>query len=166
MASAVLRGLIATIEALAALVLLAMMLLTFVDVVGRYVVGSPVFGATEMIGAMLALVIFLGLAVANARDRHIVVELFDGPLRRAAPRAYDIVVQGFSLVAMGLIALVLVEQAIEAASVGSRTVVLEWPLAWIAGAVGILAVLGMVCQILGLVTGESSRREADEGIAP
>lgn len=150
MASFILRHIIQVLEILCCIVLAAMMLLTFVDVVGRYVLGAPVFGASEMVSTMLALTIFLGLGIANARDRHIVVELFDTSIRRLAPRVYDIVVQGFSIAAMCLIVFVLFEQAREAAHVHSVTVVLEWPLAWITGITAGLAALSVLSQVLGL----------------
>ena len=67
MASSILNRIIQTLEVLSTFVLAAMMLLTFVDVIGRYILGAPIFGATEMISTMLALAIFLGLGIANAR---------------------------------------------------------------------------------------------------
>ncbi|MDP5220699.1 TRAP transporter small permease [Ruegeria sp. 2205SS24-7] len=145
------NGIIRVLEVLCSIVLAAMMLLTFVDVIGRYLLGAPVFGASEMISTMLALTIFMGLGIANARDKHIVVELFDHKIRALSPRLYDVVVQGFSIIAMLLIVYVLWEQAVEAAHVGSMTVVLEWPLAWITGTVAALAALSVVSQILGLI---------------
>lgn len=153
MAARILNGIVQVLEVLCSIVLAAMMLLTFVDVIGRYALGAPVFGASEMISTMLALTIFLGLGIANARDKHIVVELFDGKVRSLSPRVYDFLIQGFSIFAMCLIVYVLWEQALEAKHVGSTTIVLEWPLAWITGTVAFLAGLSVVSQVLGLVVG-------------
>ena len=153
MTSSFLTRIIQVLEVLSSIVLAAMMLLTFVDVIGRYLLGAPVFGASEMISTMLALVIFMGLGIANARDKHIVVELFDSRIRALAPGFYDVVVQGFSILSMCLIVYVLFEQAIETAHTGATTSVLEWPLAWITGTVAVLAALSVVSQILGLLTG-------------
>lgn len=150
MARLLLNGIVNLMEILSSIALLSMMLLTFVDVVGRYILGAPIFGASEMISTLLAYVIFLGLGIANARDKHVVVELFDHHIRAVSPRVYDIIVQGFSVFAMCLIAYVLFDQAVEAAHFDSRTIVLEWPLAWISGIVAILAALSVVTQILGL----------------
>jgi len=161
-ATAVLNGLIKVLEIVANCVLVVMMLLTFVDVVGRYLIGAPVFGASEMISAMLALVIFCGLGIANARDRHIVVELFDSRVRRLSPSIYDFVVHGFSIFAMGLIVFVLWEQALHAAHNDTRTVVLEWPLSWITGVVATVAAVSIVCQVLGLMTGVYGGECVDE----
>lgn len=156
MAAHILRRIIQGLEILSSIVLAAMMLLTFVDVIGRYVLKAPVFGAAEMISTMLAFTIFLGLGIANARDRHIVVELLDHRIRAISPRIYDVVIQGFSICAMCLIVYVLFAQAREAAHVNSITVVLEWPLAWIIGTVATLAALSVVSQILGLFIGRSA----------
>ncbi len=150
MARTLLNGIVYLLEVVSCITLLCMMLLTFVDVVGRYVLGSPIFGATEMISALLAYVIFLGLGIANARDKHVFVELFDHQVRRLAPRTYDCAVRGFSVLAMCLIAYVLFDQARDAAHFNSRTIVLEWPLAVISGLVAALAALSVVTQVLGL----------------
>lgn len=157
--AAVLAAIVSALETFSSIVLVVMMLLTFVDVVGRYFLGAPVFGASEMISAMLALLIFSGLGIANARDKHIVVELFDSRVRALSPRLYDVLIQGLSLVAMVLIVYVLAEAAVEAAHLGSRTIVLEWPLSWIIGTVAALAALSVISQILGLLTGGSAREE-------
>lgn len=154
MAASILKRIVQVLEILSSVVLAAMMLLTFVDVIGRYILKAPVFGAAEMISTMLAFTIFLGLGIANARDRHIVVELLDHRFRALSPRVYDFIIQGFSICAMCLIVYVLVEQAREAAHVNSVTVVLEWPLAWITGTVAALAALSVVSQLLGLIVGQ------------
>lgn len=57
------------------------MLLTFADVIGRYLFSQPIFGASEVISALLAATIFAGLGITNARDEHIVVELIDHRFR-------------------------------------------------------------------------------------
>lgn len=159
MAAIVLRKIVQVLEILASLTLAAMMVLTVVDVVGRYILGAPVYGATEMISAMLALLIFLGLGIANARDRHIVVELVDYKFRRLSPALYEIIIQGFSIFAMCLIVAVLTEQAIDAAHNGAKTIVLEWPHSWIIGTIAALSALSVVSQVLGLIVGATPHNE-------
>lgn len=159
MARIILKWIVGLLEVLSSLMLVIMMVLTFVDVMGRYVIGKPVFGASEMISTLLAFLIFLGVGLANARDKHIVVELVDSHFRALSPRLYDWMVQGFSIAAMCVIVFVLFEQAVEAAHRGSATIVLEWPFAWITGIVAGLAALSVVCQVLGLVTGEARRSD-------
>ncbi len=137
--------------------LFAMMILTFVDVVGRYVFTAPVFGAAEMIQFLLAMTIFAGLALVNASDDHISVDLFDRPLSRLFPRLRPVLIQLFSLIAMVIIAYQLTEFAIEAQQNDRITVVLEWPLAAVAFAIAGLSCLSLLAQILGLVSRSSTR---------
>ena len=49
----------------ASLILLAMMLLTFVDVVARYVLNRPVRGAFEVTELLLLVLIFAGLPLVS-----------------------------------------------------------------------------------------------------
>jgi TRAP-type C4-dicarboxylate transport system permease small subunit len=81
-------------DALVALLLFAMMLVTFLDVLGRYVMARPVPGSTEIIQYLLVLVVFLALPIVTWRDEHISISLVEGAfgqvvnrLRRAAVRA-------------------------------------------------------------------------------
>lgn len=127
-----------------------MMLLTFADVIGRYLLGAPIFGASEMISALLALAIFSGLGVTNARDEHIVVELFDRKIRNMSPRIYDFIIQGFSIFVMTLIAFVLCEHAIESYQQKAITYVLEIPTFYLTGTVAVFALISVLSQISGI----------------
>jgi len=150
---------IKALEVLSSVFLVAMMVLTFIDVLGRYVFNQPIFGANEMISSLLALVIFSGLGIANARDDHIVVELLDHKVRRLSPRVYEVVVQGFSVIVMSMIAYVLLELAIESYAQKTLTFVLEIPLAYIAISVSLLAALSVVSQIMGIYFKATGRAE-------
>lgn len=150
-ARAVLPPLIRIAEIVTALLLFIMMMLTFADVIGRYIFTAPIFGAAEMIQFLLAMTIFGGLCLVNARDEHITVELFEAPLDRLFPVARRIVVQIFSVAIMALIAYQLYQFALDAQRIGSKTVVLEWPFANVALAVAGLSVVSLVAQILGLM---------------
>ena len=60
------------------LVLAAMIGLTCVDVIARYLFNSPVNGAYELTQLLLASLIFLALPLTTAAGEHIEVELLDG----------------------------------------------------------------------------------------
>jgi len=150
-AEAVLPPLIRVAEIVTAILLFIMMMLTFVDVIGRYVFTAPVFGAAEMIQFLLAMTIFGGLCLVNARDEHITVELFEARLDRYIPRLRPIVVQLFSVVVMTIITIELYKFARDAQAIGTKTVVLEWPFAVVAFAVAGLCVVSLVAQVLGLM---------------
>ncbi|MEM7021921.1 MAG: TRAP transporter small permease [Pseudomonadota bacterium] len=146
-----------------AVLLFTMMILTFVDVVGRYVFTAPVFGAAEMIQFLLAMTIFAGLGLVNAADDHISVDLFDRPLSRLLPRLRPFLIQLFSLAAMVIIAYQLIEFAIEAEQNNRITVVLEWPLAVVSFAIAGLSGLSLLAQVLGLLARSSARTRLIDG---
>ena len=147
-------GLSASIRALewvSSVLLLAMMLLTFVDVLGRYVFAQPVFGGTEILSAMLALSVFAGLGITNARDDHIVLELFDSHVRRLLGGIYDVLIQGFSIAAMALIAYVLAVAAVEAWHYDARSYVLGIPTGVTVGVISAFAIFSVLSQIAGVI---------------
>ena len=162
-AQAVLPPLIRVAEVATALLLFVMMMLTFVDVIGRYVFTAPIFGAAEMIQFLLAMTIFGGLCLVNARDEHITVELFEPQIDRWIPTARRIIVQLFSVGMMAVIAYQLYEFALDAQRVGTRSVVLEWPFATVAFAVAGLSVASLVMQILGLMLPPQAHEIEDSG---
>jgi TRAP-type transport system small permease protein len=139
------------LETISSSVILIMMVVTFADVIGRYVLNKPIFGGTEIIAALLALSIFSGLGVINARDEHIVVELLEGPARKlVGPLAYEVSIQLFSVACMSLIAVVLFTQALESYEYKKLTVVLEMPVYYVTGTVAVLAVISVISQVTGV----------------
>ena len=68
-----------------AFILFALMVITLLDVVGRYFLNAPLAGAFELTRLAMGLLVFSALPLVTARERHIVVSLFD-PLFAANPR--------------------------------------------------------------------------------
>ena len=58
-------------------VLFLMMLITAVDVAGRYVFNKPLPGGFELTELLLAALIYCGLPLVSARREHIVIDTFD-----------------------------------------------------------------------------------------
>jgi TRAP-type transport system small permease protein len=163
-AQAVLPPLMRIAELITAVLLFVMMMLTFADVVGRYVFTAPIFGAAEMIQFLLAMTIFAGLCLVNARDEHITVELFEVQLDRIMPHAQRrIIIQLFSVGVMAIIAFQLYRYALDAEKIGTRTIVLEWPLAAVSFTVAGLSVVSLVMQVLGLLLPREGYRPEDVG---
>jgi TRAP-type transport system small permease protein len=67
-------------------ILLAMMLLTFVDVVARYLFSRPVRGAFEVTELMLLVLIFAGLPLVTYADEHALMDFIDRLLGLRAQR--------------------------------------------------------------------------------
>ncbi len=62
---------------LAALILVAMAAITFLDVIGRYFFNHPLGGAFELVAIGMALMIFAALPEVTARNDHITVSLMN-----------------------------------------------------------------------------------------
>jgi TRAP-type C4-dicarboxylate transport system permease small subunit len=88
----------------ASAILLAMMLLTFVDVVARYVFNRPVRGAFEVTELLLLVLIFAGLPLVSYADQHAVMDFVD---RLLGPRGQRHLIRAVHVVCaavMGLLA--------------------------------------------------------------
>jgi len=59
----------------AAIVLLILVLITCIDVVGRYLFASPLVGAVELVRICMAGIIFLSFPLMFLRNDHIIVDL-------------------------------------------------------------------------------------------
>jgi TRAP-type C4-dicarboxylate transport system permease small subunit len=72
----------------AAVTLVAIMTMTFVDVIGRNFLGRSLIGTVETVSLMMGVMVFSGLAVTELNRGHIVVETFQGlfpkPLKRTS----------------------------------------------------------------------------------
>jgi TRAP-type C4-dicarboxylate transport system permease small subunit len=62
---------------IAAAVLFAMMVLTFVDVTGRKLLTRPVYGAYEITEFLMGLLIFSALPLVTVREGHVTIDVFD-----------------------------------------------------------------------------------------
>ena len=94
----------AALGVVASVILLAMMLLTFVDVVARYGFSRPVRGAFEITELMLLVLIFAGLPLVSFTGEHALMDFVDRLLPSRAQRALDGLVQGVSAAIMFLLA--------------------------------------------------------------
>jgi TRAP-type C4-dicarboxylate transport system permease small subunit len=65
----------------ASAILMAMMLLTFVDVVARYVFNRPIRGGFEVTELLLLVLIFAGLPLVSHADEHVTMDFIDRLLR-------------------------------------------------------------------------------------
>jgi TRAP-type transport system small permease protein len=85
-------------------ILLAMMLLTVVDVIARYVFSRPVRGAFEVTELMLVVLIFAGLPLVSFSDEHAVMDFVDRVMGARAQRLLRRAVEAVSAAFMLLLA--------------------------------------------------------------
>jgi TRAP-type C4-dicarboxylate transport system permease small subunit len=88
----------------ASAILLGMMLLTFVDVVGRYVLNRPVRGAFEVTELMLLVLIFAGLPLVSFADEHALMDFVDRLLGPRSQRLLEGAVQAACAAVMFVLA--------------------------------------------------------------
>ncbi len=123
--SRLLQGLCGT---LAALALLAIMLLTLVDVLGRKLLSQSVPGALEVTEIMMVLLIFAALPLVSLHGEHVVFDSLDGWFGRRALRVQQIVVDSACALALGGLAWLMWAKAGQVAGYGDTSAQLKLPL--------------------------------------
>jgi TRAP-type transport system small permease protein len=88
----------------AAVVLFAMMLLTFVDVTGRKLLSRPVYGAYEITEFLMGTLIFCALPLVTAREGHVTIDVLDHLLPAGFARWQRVIVGMASTGALAFIA--------------------------------------------------------------
>ena len=79
----------------ASALLLGMMVLTFADVVARYLLNRPIRGAFEVTELLLLVLIFAGLPLVSHADEHVTMDFIDRVLPDGARRALIRAVHAF-----------------------------------------------------------------------
>jgi TRAP-type C4-dicarboxylate transport system permease small subunit len=86
------RAIDSVLVALSAAVLFVLMLLTVVDVLGRYLFNAPLPGGYEVTEIMMAALVFAALPAVTRREDHIVIDLLDFVVPRGAVRPRQVIV--------------------------------------------------------------------------
>jgi TRAP-type C4-dicarboxylate transport system permease small subunit len=131
-----------------AVLLMAMMLITVVDVIGRYGLKQPVPGAYELIELMLAIVIFTALPLVCLRDENITVTIL---IERFPARTRQIYAGVVSLLCAGVLVAVawrLYAHAAQLASYGDVTMFLRLPRGPIGYTMAVLSALGAIALVV------------------
>lgn len=128
----------------AGIALFIMMILTFTDVVGRYGLNKSIFGTSEMIEALMVVVIFAGVAFVTVSDQHIKVDIFDHWIKRVAPNLQRWTVHIFSLLIYAALTYELGRHMLESLHSGKRTAVLDFPQWVMPGAALFFSLIGVI----------------------
>ena len=75
--------------AISGTVLFLMMMITAIDVAGRYLFSKPLAGGFELTEMMLAALIYCGLPLVSKRREHIVIDTFDPLMSKRVKRGLD-----------------------------------------------------------------------------
>ena len=117
---------------LAATVLMLMMIVTFIDVAGRYLFLAPLPGAFEMTEIMMAMLIFAGLPLVSRANQHVTVNLIIGLLSPKIRYFQRLITQIIMALVFGVMAWRMWIKAAEMLVQGDETAYLLIPIAPVA----------------------------------
>ncbi|WP_241477374.1 TRAP transporter small permease [Leisingera sp. ANG-S5] len=100
-----------------ALFLLAMVALTFTDVIGRRLFGEPVYGANDITEHLMALVVFSGLPLVTSAGAHLTIDLLDKLLDRPGLAWWRVLTGLLVAAVLGLMAWLFVKHGLNASSI-------------------------------------------------
>lgn len=112
----------------AAALLFSMMVLTFVDVVGRYFLNAPVPGGFEITELLLATLIFAALPLVTLSGEQITVDLFDALIPASVQHVRDALICLVSGLILFVLCASMWEKAEEMLSYGDTTAILGIPI--------------------------------------
>ena len=156
----VVKQLTLALEWIGALVLFSMMVLTFVDVLGRYLLSSPVPGGFEITEIMLASLIYCGLPLITMRDGHITVDLVEGLLPAWFKALRDRVIALMMTAVLGYIGYRLFGKAGDFVNYNDQTAVLNIPLAPLCYAMAVLTILSAIIAAALVILGRPAPNHA------
>lgn len=130
---------------IAGVLILATMLMTVVDVLGRATIAAPLQGSVELTSLAMVAIVYLGLAHAHHKGDHIKVDLLYQRAGRRLRRAMDVVADAITVLVLAAMAWQLVQYWDVLSAGGRSTGVLGVPLAPLAW----VAVAGTLVYLLG-----------------
>lgn len=148
----ILRRVDFALAVVASLILAALALLTFTDVVFRNA-GTAIRGTVEITELLMGALIFTALPLVGFRDGHVTVDLTERALRGIAGRIAGLLTRLLSAAVLLVIGWQLWIRAERLVSVGEQTATLGIPVAPVAYFMAVLAVLAGLLLLAELVLG-------------
>jgi TRAP-type transport system small permease protein len=148
------------------LLLFSMMLLTFVDVAGRYVFDMPLPAAYEMIAFVMPGIIFCALPHVNLNEGHVTIDLLDHFIPDTVKRWQSVFINLFSAVAVAFISWRLWARSRDHLRFGEVTdeLYLElWIFSTIMSILCAIATIAFFVNAYGYAT-NTKRRNKDDGV--
>lgn len=131
----------------AAIVLGAVMMVSVVDVIGRYVFNRPLPGSSEITEILMAILIYAGLPIVSLRRAHITVDLLDPVTPQRLAPVRDAIVGLVSVLVLAVVAWRLWAYADQIRSSKDVTEYLRLPLAPFAYVMSVLAGMAAVVEL-------------------
>ncbi|PML81872.1 TRAP transporter small permease [Enterovibrio norvegicus] len=136
------------LAAITALSLFAMLLVTVIDVVGRYFFSVPLAGSVEMVEILLALVVFSAFPLITWSEEHICVDLLDDWFPEGVARVRQVLLSLGCAFALGLVAWKVWGLGARSLSYGEETDVLGIPNGFVMYFISVAGWFSMVLTLL------------------
>jgi len=143
----------------AAVLLFAMMTMTFLDVLGRYLFNHPLGFAFEMTEIAMGAMVFCAIPTVTLRGQHVTTGLFENAFRGGWGAARDLLIALAICVSCAFLAWRLSILAERFVTFGDRTSALHFPL-------GIVAWLGVICLVAAALAAFIVAVRAFAGVRP
>lgn len=118
------------LKTIGAIALTGMMLLTVVDVIGRFF-KHPIFGSVELVGFLATLVVAAALPYTYKADGHVGVEILVRLLSKKTQIIIDLFTRGISLILFSLVTWQMFLYAKDIHKTGEVSMNLEFPIYYI-----------------------------------
>lgn len=129
---------------LCVLFLTILVFITVIDVLGRYLLGSPLPGTTEITEIILGLLIYIGLPYICRNEEHVSVSLFSNYLKKSFLSIQKALVNFIVFILLCIIAMQLYIHGMDLNSYSEITTYLEIPKAPIAFSMVFLTILAAI----------------------
>ena len=137
------------VEALLILTLSGMVLLTFIDVIGRRLFGAPLYGAHDATEHLMAIMVFCGLPLLTAARGHLAVDLFDKYLMKPGMAWWHRLIALLMTLVLLLIAYEFFNAAIEAGENQEISQALSIPRSGMYAFISFTSLLSALAALLG-----------------
>lgn len=137
------------VESLLILTLMGMVLLTFFDVIGRRLFGTPIYGAHDATEHLMAIMVFCGLPLLTAARGHLTVDLFDKYLLKPGMGWWHRLISALMAAVLLLIAYEFFNAAIEAGEIREVSQSLSIPRGGIYAFIAFTSLLSALAALIG-----------------
>lgn len=153
----VLKRILRLMEFAAAIILMALMIMTCADVIARYFFNRPITGGFELTEAMLACLIFIGLPLVTLRRGHIEIDMM--PIPSWMANWHHRVVNVMGAAATGFLAYRLWLRGLQLQAAGETTLQLRFSVSYLAYTMSIFTALTAVAFIILAILPAVARSE-------